>query len=92
MGLALPDARRLGRGLMPRKKTKPIHDDEPAQCLPVMVETMETLNGPGPCAVCSAPKFEHTPYGGIGHRFLPRDRVFRMVQAAKNSERKRSRV
>lgn len=86
--LVLPDP--LGAALMRwKKKDRPVWDNRTARPEPLVVETMETLSGPGPCAKCAGPKFEHTPYGGISHAFVSRDPVLRAVAAAKNSERRR---
>ena len=74
---------------MQQKKGQPVRDNLKPMCAPLITETMETLPGPGPCRVCAGPKFEHIPFGGITHQFVPRDPLFRAVQAAKNSERKR---
>lgn len=75
---------------MPKKRKGEMMRDNAAPCCkPLVTETMETLPGPGPCRTCAGPKFDHTPFGGIAHQFVPRDPLFRAVQAAKHSERKR---
>ena len=75
---------------MLKKKTGgPVWDNVRPTCDPLVIETEETLHGPGPCRRCAGPKFEHIPWGGITHKFQPRDPLFRAVQAAKNSECKR---
>lgn len=74
---------------MPRKKPgEAVWDNLPAKLCPMVRETADTLSGPGPCARCSGPKFEHRPHGGIAHAFEPRDPVTRAVLAARNEERR----
>lgn len=79
--------------MMPRRKQKkrPMRDDRLPLTAPLVVETMETLSGPGPCERCAAPKFDHRPFGGITHTFVPRHPMARAAQAARNAELKRAR-
>lgn len=63
-----------------------VHDNRPVTAeIPLVVETPDTLKGPGPCARCSGPKFEHEPHGGIRHAFESRDPVARAIAAARDA-------
>lgn len=71
---------------MSRRKAY-VWDDRPARPESLLRETAETLSGPGPCARCRSPKFDHAPTGGIGHEFVPMDPIERAARAAVNEER-----